>query len=159
MILKSLKIFSQNVHKNRLLVDTILENNKNINILFIQEPSWSIICNIPSFISEEGEKIVGVPNHPLWTMFAKTLNTENEHLRVLTYINIKLIRLCFSLRKDILNHRDTNLLFFFNWGIICFLINIYLDDHKSTLKYFKNIEINLNNILIMTGYLNIRDND
>ena len=33
----SKKIFSQNVCKNRLLTDTILENNKYFDILFIQE--------------------------------------------------------------------------------------------------------------------------
>ena len=40
---------------------------------------------------------------------------------------------------------------------MCFLINIYLDDHQSTLKYLKDIKINLNNILIMTGDFNIRN--
>ena len=129
MILKSLKIFSQNVHKNRLLIDTILENNKNINIFFIQEPPWSIIHNISSSTSKEEEKIISAPNYSLWTTFPRALNTENEHLRVLTYINIKLIRLCFSLRKDIFNHRDINLLLFFNCGIMCSIINVYLDEH------------------------------
>jgi len=62
MILKSLKIFSQNVYKNRL-TNTILESNKNFDILFIQEPPWLIICNIPSSISEEGEEIVGASNY------------------------------------------------------------------------------------------------
>ena len=62
-------------------------------------------------------------------MFLRALNTENEHPRVLTYINIKLIRLCFSLRKDIFNHRDINLLLFFNCGIMCSIINVYLDEH------------------------------
>ena len=42
---------------------------------------------------------------------------------------------------------------------MCFLINVYLDDHQSALKYFKDIEVNLNNVLIMTRDLNIRDND
>jgi len=37
MIIKDLKISSQNVCKNHLLTETILENNKNFNILFIQE--------------------------------------------------------------------------------------------------------------------------
>jgi len=46
-------------------------------------------------------------------MFARTLNTKNEYLRVLIYINIRILRLCFSLRKDIFNYRDTNLVFFF----------------------------------------------
>ena len=39
MILKSLNLFSQNFHKNRLLTKTILENNRNYDILFIQELS------------------------------------------------------------------------------------------------------------------------
>ena len=38
-------------------------------------------------------------------------------------------------------------------------MNVYLDDHQNTLKYLKNTEVNLNNILIMTGDFNIRDND
>ena len=35
----NLKIFLQNIYKNCLLTDLILENNKNINIIFIQELS------------------------------------------------------------------------------------------------------------------------
>jgi len=37
MILHNLRIFSQNVYKNQLLIDLILENNINFNIIFIQE--------------------------------------------------------------------------------------------------------------------------
>ena len=112
MILKSLKKISQNIYKNKLLTDTILENNKNFNILFIQEPPWSIIHSILSSTSEEREEIIGAPNHLLWTMFTRALNTENKHSRVLTYINIRLTRLYFLLRKDIFNHGDINLIFF-----------------------------------------------
>ena len=39
MILKSIKILSQNVHKNKLFTDILLENCKYYDILFIQEPS------------------------------------------------------------------------------------------------------------------------
>ena len=38
MIIKNLKIFLQNVGKNKILTNIILENNKNLNIIFIQEP-------------------------------------------------------------------------------------------------------------------------
>jgi len=41
---------------------------------------------------------------------------------------------------------------------MCFLINIYSDDHQFIFKYFKDTEVNLNNILIMTENFNIRDN-
>jgi len=64
MIFKSLKLFSRNIHKNRILTDTILENNKNFNILFIQKPPWSIIHSILSSTSEE-EEIIGAPNYLL----------------------------------------------------------------------------------------------
>ena len=69
------------------------------------------------------------------------------------YINVQLIQLHFSLRKDIMNHRDINLISFFNNSIIFFIINIYSDEQQTALKYLKNIEVNIHNILIMTGAL------
>ena len=38
MILKDLKIFSQNVQKNNFTINTILKTN-NFDIIFIQKPS------------------------------------------------------------------------------------------------------------------------
>jgi len=43
MILKNLKIFSQNVQKNNFLINTVLEVNQSFNIIFIQEPFVKII--------------------------------------------------------------------------------------------------------------------
>ena len=57
------------------------------------------------------------------------------------------------------NHGDINLISFFNYGIICFVINIYSDNHQIALKYLKNIKINLSNILIMIESFNIRNNN
>jgi len=128
MILKDIKIFSQNVCKNNFVINTILET---YNIIFIQELSWSSICSIPSSMNKEGEKLVGVPNHPNWIMF--------------------------SLWKDIFDHRDISCIFFFNCGLSYFLINIYSNSSQSALKYLKNTEVNINNILIMTGDFNIRN--
>ena len=89
----------------------------------------------------------------------RLLHIENNHPRVLTYINIRLIKLCFSLRKDVFNHRDINIISFFNCSIMCFIINVYLDDQQSALKYIKNTKVNLNNVLIIIGDLSIRDNN
>ena len=36
-------------------------------------------------------------------------------------------------------------------------MNIYLDSLQSALKYLKNTEIDIPNILIMSGNFNIRD--
>jgi len=65
----------------------------------------------------------------------------------------------FCLEKDIINHRNINFISFFNNGIICFIINIYFDEQQLALKYLKDIEVNLNNVLIMIEDFNIRDND
>jgi len=65
--------------------------------------------------------------------------------------------LWFSLQKDIFNHRDIFSISFFNHGLPYFLINIYSDFFQLALKYLKDTEVNINNILIMTGNFNIRD--
>ena len=78
--------------------------------------------------------------------------------RVLVYINIRLSSLCFSLWKDIFNHRDILLVSFFNNNSIFWILNVYSNSLHSALKYLKNTEVNILNLLIMTGYFNIRDN-
>ena len=92
-------------------------------------------------------------------MFSRHSVNNNEYPRVLIYINIWLIQLQFSLRKDIMNHKDINLILFFNNSIICFISNIYSDKQQFALKYLKIIEANLNNVLIVIENFNIRDND
>ena len=46
---------------------------------------------------------------------------------------------------------------FFNHGSIYLLINIYSDSSQLALKYFKDTEVNINNVLIMTRDFDIRD--
>jgi len=73
MILKDLKIFSQNVQKNNFLINTILEVNQNFDIIFIQEPSWMTIRTIPSPVNCEGIPLVGIPNHPVMSIRTLTI--------------------------------------------------------------------------------------
>ena len=65
----------------------------------------------------------------------------------------------FSLRKDISNYKDICCFPFFNNSSIFFMINIYLDDNHSALKYLKDTEANICNVLIMADNFNIRDSD
>jgi len=39
------------------------------------------------------------------------------------------------------------------------MINVYSDDHQNALKYLKNIEVDLSNVLVITGDFNIRNNN
>ena len=65
MIKYNLKIFLQNVRKNKTLTDIILETRKNISdIILIQEPPRSLLRRIPSHTNPEGNPVYGMPKHP-----------------------------------------------------------------------------------------------
>ena len=65
--------------------------------------------------------------------------------------------MCFSLKNDILNHKDILYILFFNCSFIYFLINVYSNLSQLALKHLKNTEVNINNILIIAGDFNIRN--
>ena len=155
MIIKDLKKFSQNIQKNNLIINIILKTQSDFDIIFIQELSWSTIHSIPSSKSKNRKELVEDPN---WITFSKPSTKEKNSLWVVSYINIRLSSLYFLLYKDIFNHRDISLIFFFNNNSIFFLINIYSDLSQIALKYLKDTEVIINNILIMVGDFNIHDN-
>ena len=157
MILDNIKIFSQNVWKNLLIVNTILETQSQFNIIFIQEPPWSITHIISSVSNCKGEILVEMTYYPSWLSFARTYSNQPDAPRVLVYINIHLSSLRFSLQNNIINHKDILLISFINNYICSFIINFYSDFSYSALKYLKDTEVNINNLLIITGDFNIRD--
>ena len=61
MICDILKFFFQNVRKNKLIVNTILETQFSYDIILLQESPWSIIHSISSSNSYERELLVGIP--------------------------------------------------------------------------------------------------
>ena len=118
---------------------------------------WTILRTIPSSKNCEGVPLVGVPNHPNWLTFARELCLTNDSPRVIIYINIRLSSFRFSLQKDIINHRDILLAFFFNDNVIFWIMKIYSNFSHFTLKFLKDTKVNIPNLLIMTGDFNIRD--
>jgi len=124
-------------------MNIIFELKVEFNIIFIQELSWSTICFISSSRNCEGESLVGVVNHPNWLTFFRSLETESDYPRMVTYINIRLIFLYFAFHKDVINHRDIFLISFFNNNDVFWLMNIYSDSLHSALKYFKDTEVNI----------------
>ena len=157
MILRNLNILSQNVCKNYLIVNTILETQSQFDIILIQEPPWSVIHQVPSTANSEGENFIGTVHHPNWLLFAINPVNKATSPRVTAYINIHLSPLCFPLHTDIINHPDILLMSFTNDHVQYFIMNIYLDSSHLALKYLKDTEVNIDNVLIMTGDFNIRD--
>ena len=134
-----------------------MDVQREFDIVFIQKLPWSIICSVSSSSNKEEEDLVGISNHSNWITFSRNTSNTHDAPRIITYINIRLSSFYFSLQKDIFNHRDISCVFFFNQGSIYYLLNIYSDSSQTALKYFKDIETNINNIFIMTSNFNIRD--
>ena len=101
---------------------------------------------------------MGTSHHPNWITFARIPLEKKDFSRVLAYVNIRFSSLSFLLQKDIINYRNISLISFFNNNTCFHIMNIYSDSPHTALKYLKNTEVNINNIILMTGDFNIRDN-
>ena len=100
-------IYSQNVWKNYVLIDSLLESQKDLyDILFIQKPPWNFIRFAPSTSSIGGQKVVGTPIYPEWTQVVQSLQDFEQTPRVMYFIHSRLSRLCFALKRDIVDHKD-----------------------------------------------------
>jgi len=89
MIKRNLKIFSQNVRKNKVLTDIILETQKNsADIIFIQESPRFLIQHIPSHSNPMGDPLYSTPiiqNGPY--SFVQIQHKKTMHESPLTSIN------------------------------------------------------------------------
>ena len=100
---------------------------------------------------------MGICHYPNWITFARFPSDRLDSLRVISYVNIYLSLLCFLLCKDIINHRDISLISFFNSNVCYYIMNVDSDSSHTALKYLKDTEVYIENILLMTGDFNIRD--
>jgi len=138
----------------------ILENNKNtIDVILIQKPPKSLIQRILSHTDPLGDLIYSTSNHPDWTLFIRQDPAQENYTRVATYINKKLLKMRFTLRPNIINHWDINILVFHSDQHINYIINIYSNDNQNALKFLNQNIIDLNNTVVMIGDFNIRDNN
>ena len=115
------------------------------------------IRTISSPVNCKSVPLVGIPNHPNWLTFTREPCATIDSLRVVIYINVRLSSFRFSLHKDVINHRDILLASFFNDNNIFWIMNVYSNLSHSALKYLMDTEVNISNLLVMTGDFNIRD--
>ena len=95
--------------------------------------------------------------HPNWVSYTRIPLGDNDFPRVIAYVNICLSSFRFLLHKDIINHRDISLISFFNNNVCYYILNVYSDSSHTALKYLKDTEVNIDNVILMTGDFNIRD--
>jgi len=92
MIVKNLKIFLQNICKNSLLVNTLLETLVHFDIILIQEPPWSEIRKIPSISNHKGDPLMGSSHHPTGFPLLELLQTiktslESSHMSTIVFLH------------------------------------------------------------------------
>jgi len=59
--------YLQNVYNNYVLVDDLLEIQKNLyNILFIQKLLWNFVCFALLTTIYVGDEVIGAPIYPYW---------------------------------------------------------------------------------------------
>ena len=116
-----------------------------------------LITNSKVLSLQQEDKVISAPNHLDWLTFFRLSANDYKHPRVLIYINVQLTYIYISLRKDIFNYKNISYFSFFNNSDIFFMINIYSDNHQVALKYIKDIEVNLYNILVIAKNFNIRN--
>jgi len=85
--------------------------------------------------------------------------SQDNYARVTTYVNKRLSKMMFTLRLDIINYWDINVLAFHSDRNINFIINIYSNSNQTALHFLHQNIINLDNTIIMIGNFNIRDSD
>ena len=73
--------------------------------------------------------------------------------RVMCFIHSRLSRLRFALRRNIVDHRDIQLLSFFNRCRCQFLMNVYSDDLHTAVDFLSREALNIPNLLYMGGTL------
>ena len=87
-------IYLQNVQKNYMLIDSLLESQKDLyDILFIQEPPWNFIHFAPSVTASGGDEVVGASIHPEWTQVVRFLQCSEQTPRVMCFIHSRLSQL------------------------------------------------------------------
>ena len=75
------------------------------------------------------------------------------------FIHSRLSRLRFALRRDIVDHRDLQLLSLFNRGRCQFLRNVYSDDLHTAINFLSREALNIPNLLYIGRDFNIRDTE
>ena len=101
---------------------------------------------------------MGTCYHPNWISFARLPSNGNDSPRVISYVNICLKPFRFLFQKDLFDHRDINLISFICNDTWHYILNIYSDSSHSALKYLKDTEVSISQVLLMTGDFNVRDN-
>ena len=117
--LRKTRVLSFNVAKSWDSLVVLLETQcKSLDIVFLQEPPWRLVCHAPSAHDKEGTEVWGSPRHPKWTCMVPPTEPETRP-RVMAYINKRLDVLRPTYRRDLIDDRDVMVISLFTENEPC----------------------------------------
>ena len=99
--------------------------------------------------------------------FLRTFCKKNFRFRTILILGVKIkesgldlfyFSFHFLFWKNLFDYWDINLISFICNDTWHYILNIYSDSSHSALKYLKDTEVNISQVLLMMGDFNIRDN-
>lgn len=155
--IEGVRVFNQNVQKNSLHVDVLLNTMCNkYDIVFIQEPPVREIRRAPSTSNKEGEAVIGAPTHPEWLYMARPQKPHEHNPRVMAYVSKRLSHMRPSLRLDLINHPDILVILLSVKGEEKCLMNVYNSDRNAAVLHISDCIDDLpRSFIYMGGDFNI----
>ncbi|KAF8955880.1 hypothetical protein BDZ97DRAFT_1672757, partial [Flammula alnicola] len=159
-MLDEVRVLSWNVARDGMSLDVILSTCTNIyDIIFVQEPPWRHIRTAPSAKTRKGEDVIGAPNHPDWLAMVRAPTTADERPRVMTYVSTRLARYRPSVRRDVIDHPDIQVLSLSTSAETFFLMNVYSDADHGAINWLKAHDTALPRFHFMGGDFNAHAED
>jgi len=150
-----IRVYSHNVAKNYLYLDVLLETLYNdFDVLFIQEPPWRTIRQVPSSSNKEGDDVIRAPMHPEWLYMVRPPQNDQAP-RVMAFVSKRLEKLRPSMRTDVIDHCDIFILSLFQGNDTYNLMNVYSDDDKTAILYLRDHVDELPSFHYMGGDFNV----
>ena len=155
--LSSLRVRSWNVNGNYATLSNHLEDLQGeIDIFMIQEPPWKMIRHMASMTDPEGSPVIGPPHHLAWITIYKP-GTLEDRPRVAAYVSLRLMGCHPRVHRNLVDHRDLQLLSVTIGGVEYFLLNVYSDVQATAIQWLDSNWDSLSSLCWMGRDFNCRD--
>jgi ribonuclease HI len=149
----SLRCVSANVQKSALNHGLLLENNRDSDIIFVQEPYRGFIKIVSSTSSPDGEDYCHTTAHRSFICLG-----YSEKTRVLIYVNVRWRSASPQLRTALVRHDDVACVTLRVAGEEMLFVNVYNDSRTfSAVTHLLGCAELLPKVTVMAGDFNLRD--
>jgi len=149
LFIYQLNIFAE--YLQELYISKILKYKRTCTIFYLSRNLSRILFTLHYLLQSLKEMKL------LVLLFIQIGFRWSDFYRVMCFIHSKLYRLCFAFRRDIVDYKDIQILFFFNRKRCQFLINVYFNRLCTAMDFLSNKALNISNLLYIGGDFNVID--